>query len=62
MAESWNEKLRCPKCGKTGMARMSQADINEWPTVETVPDGFKVLKNGRGPIFHCQTCGVEVDP
>ena len=62
MADSWSEKLRCPRCHKTGMASLSQADIDDWPTVVTLPDGFKLLKNGRGPVFHCATCDVEVDP
>ena len=41
-ANDWYEKLRYPKCGKTGMATLSQ-DEGHMPIVEVVPDGFKSL-------------------
>jgi hypothetical protein len=62
MADEWNEKLRCPKCGKTGMASLSQADDADISTVHNVPDGFKVIASLHGPDFQCETCDVAVDP
>jgi hypothetical protein len=48
VTDDWNEKLRCPNCGKTGMASLSQVD-DHMPTVESLPDGFKVVTKGYGP-------------
>ena len=63
MQEEWTEKLRCPICEKTGEVSLSQSNIDVAPSVQAAPDGFKVVKDGRGiPTFHCETCGVEVDP
>ena len=39
MANDWYEKLRCPKCGKTGRATLSLDEVH-MPIVEVVPDGF----------------------
>jgi hypothetical protein len=62
MTDEWNEKLRCPKCGKTGMASLSQGDANV-PTVHNVPDGFNVIITPHGvPDFQCTTCNVAVLP
>jgi hypothetical protein len=60
--DEWNEKLQCPKCGKTGMASLSQGDNDDVPTVQGVPDGFKALTTLYGPDFHCATCNVAVMP
>jgi predicted RNA-binding Zn-ribbon protein involved in translation (DUF1610 family) len=62
MREEWTEKLRCPNCGKTGVASISQSDIYAPPFVEAVPDGFKVANNANGMTFQCEDCGVEVVP
>jgi hypothetical protein len=62
MIDDWNEKLRCPSCRKTGMASLSQAAGDGTPTVEFVPDGFKVVKTVDGPNFRCMACDVPVDP
>lgn len=60
MTDEWNEKLRCPKCGKTGIASLSQGcDIS---IVQSVPDGFKVIQTEFGPNFRCATCNVAVEP
>jgi hypothetical protein len=61
MANDWYEKLRCPKCGRTGMATLSQ-DEGHMPTVEVVPEGFKLVITSRGPDFHCKTCKVAAYP
>ena len=42
LTDEWNESLRCPICGKTGKASLSQ-DNDDAPTVQSVPDGFKVV-------------------
>jgi hypothetical protein len=44
------------------MASLSQAEDDNTPTVESLPDGFKVVKTPQGPDFHRATCGVVVDP
>jgi hypothetical protein len=62
MADDWNEKLRCPSCGKTGMASLSQGAGDATPTIHRVPDGFKVVQTQYGPDFHCGTCNIAVDP
>jgi hypothetical protein len=62
MSDEWNEKLQCPKCGKTGMASLSQGDTDV-PTVNSVPDGFKVITTLHGgPDFQCTTCNVPAVP
>ena len=62
MKDEWNERLRCPACGKTGTAGLAQGDGGETPAVQSVPDGFKVIGTRFGPKFHCGSCDVEVDP
>ena len=62
MSDDWSEKLRCPKCGKTGVASLSQSEDAEIPTVHSVPDGFKVVATLYGPDFHCGTCNTAVEP
>jgi len=59
MRDQWNENLRCPTCGKTGKASLSQ-DNGDAPTVDLVPDGFKVVITVHGPNFHCEICEVAV--
>jgi hypothetical protein len=62
MIDEWNEELRCPNCGKTGIAGLSQGERDSTPTAQSIPDGFKVVKTKFGPYFHCGTCDVAVDP
>jgi hypothetical protein len=63
MTDEWNESLRCPRCGKTGMASLSQEDDADISTVQSVPDGFKVIITPHGvPDFQCTTCDVTVLP
>jgi hypothetical protein len=62
MIDDWNEKLRCPRCRKTGMASLSQAAGDAQPTVEFVPEGFRVVQTKDGPDFHCGNCDIAVDP
>jgi predicted RNA-binding Zn-ribbon protein involved in translation (DUF1610 family) len=62
MTDEWSETLRCPKCGKTGMASLSQSGDTDIPTVQSVPDGFKVVATLYAPNFHCTSCNVAVVP
>ena len=62
MTDEWNERLRCPKCRKTGIASLSQEDDSDIPTVHSVSDGFKVVAARYSPDFHCTTCNVAVVP
>jgi hypothetical protein len=62
MVDQWNEQLHCPQCRNTGMASLSQPKDAEIPTVEAVPDGFKVVQTEYGPDFHCGVCNVRAAP
>jgi len=61
MKDQWNETLRCPVCDKTGRASLSQ-DNGDTPTIQLVPDGFKVVSTRHGPDFYCGVCDVAVKP
>ena len=63
--DRWVENLKCPKCGKTGEARLSQADIyaflmgeNE-TSVDFVSDGFSCVREGKAIDFNCADCHVR---
>ena len=60
MRDLWYENLRCPTCGKTGKASLSQ-DNDDEPTIQILPDGFKVVATEHGPDFSCLTCDVAVE-
>jgi hypothetical protein len=60
--DQWNEKLLCPRCNKSGMASLSQADDAPTPTVDAVAVGFKVIPTQYGPDFRCADCNVPVQP
>jgi hypothetical protein len=62
MIDQWNEQLECPQCRNSGIARLSQPEYAEMPTVEGVPDGFKAIHTEFGPNFHCGACDIEVVP
>jgi hypothetical protein len=59
MKDQWYENLRCLTCGKTGKASLSQDD-DDAPTIQILPDGFKVVDTKHGPDFFCGTCDVAV--
>jgi hypothetical protein len=61
MKDQWYENLSCPLCGKTGKAALCQ-DNEDAPTVDLVPDGFKIVNTKHGPNFNCATCDVAVRP
>jgi NMD protein affecting ribosome stability and mRNA decay len=62
MKDEWNETIRCPICGKTGIANLCQEEDAETPIVQHVPSGFRVVSDQHGPDFHCETCHVAVNP
>jgi hypothetical protein len=62
MKDEWNERLRCPICGKTGVASLCQDEDAEMPIVQSAPSGFKVVDDQYGPDFHCEICNVAVQP
>jgi hypothetical protein len=62
MVDEWNERLLCPKCGKTGMASLFQREGTDIRSVQGVPDGFKIVATSCGPDFHCTACNVAVVP
>jgi predicted RNA-binding Zn-ribbon protein involved in translation (DUF1610 family) len=62
MDDKWTETLRCPNCGKKGKASLTQGELSQAPTVDSVSQGFKVVGKEFGPSFHCQDCEVEVVP
>jgi hypothetical protein len=61
MKDKWNESIRCPTCGKTGRASLSQ-DSSDTPTIQLTPDGFKGVNTEDGPNFRCAACDVAVKP
>ena len=61
MKDEWYENLRCPTCGKTGKASLSQQN-GDTPTIQLLPDGFKVVATQYGPNFQCTACNVAVMP
>jgi len=61
MKDEWTETLRCPACGKTGVADLSQGK-SDAAIVLSVPDGFRAIAKRYGPDFECATCNVAVCP
>jgi hypothetical protein len=66
--DQWSEKLRCPKCRKSGVAELSQAngqayhDGDQDVRVESLTDGFEVIQLEYGIGFHCTSCDTPVEP
>jgi hypothetical protein len=65
--DQWSECLRCPNCGATGRAFLSQANpashsyhdgTDQNVRVEFVPIGFKSVVTEFGCEFYCAECGV----
>jgi hypothetical protein len=57
--ESWIEILKCPRCGKTGLAEVSYSDAYEGHD-DSVSPGFRIQYDHRGVAFYCVGCEVEV--
>jgi hypothetical protein len=62
MQDQWNEQLRCPVCGKIGVANMSVDSSGDTIIVHATSDGFETFDTRYGPIFFCDTCDAEVNP
>jgi len=60
--DTWNEDLRCPLCGKTGVARVSQHPTDDTLVFECVPEGFMVVMCRYSPNFYCTSCHVAAEP
>jgi hypothetical protein len=60
MDDQWSEELRCTVCKNTGVVSLSQPDGTYVPVVNSLPDGFKVVKTDYGINFECGACAVVV--
>jgi predicted RNA-binding Zn-ribbon protein involved in translation (DUF1610 family) len=63
--DRWTEKLKCPNCGLTGEARLSQLDgysymSDQSTRVDEVPDGFHAVDRPNSNLvdFYCDRCDV----
>jgi hypothetical protein len=53
----WTELLTCSNCGRSGSARFSKPEKRAYDfSVESVPDGFKVVRLEFGETFYCKAC------
>lgn len=67
--DRWTENLKCPICGREGVARVSQADGWEFQRdqstrVDECPEGFRYEAHPTHPNlvrFICVKDGVQVD-
>jgi hypothetical protein len=60
--EYYSVPLKCPKCGRTGRAQMSDRQAYKIEPdydsrVESVPEGFEIARGGRDAL--CSNCGVS---
>lgn len=62
MQDRWHEQLRCPVCGKIGVADMSLDSTGDTIIVDAISNGFRSVDTRYGPIFFCDTCDLEVNP
>jgi hypothetical protein len=62
MTDQWSETLRCRRCRNIGMARLSQFNGADVPTVDSITGNFKVVPTGYGPDFHCVACDLQAVP
>jgi hypothetical protein len=66
--DQWTENLRCPACGRTGSAELSQAngqafhDGDQAVRVDHVSEGFKAVQFEYGSNFYCSYCDSPVAP
>ena len=46
-----------------GIAMLSTVDKLSWAVqVESVPEGFRVIRSENGSNFYCSSCGRQVEP
>ena len=61
--DHWVENLRCHRCQASGIAVLSTKDKLSWIVrVESVPEGFKVVRSENGSNFYCSACNRPVEP
>lgn len=61
-SNKWAELLKCPNCGRSGSAQLSQPQGRVYDiSVEAVPAGFKVVSTAYGETFFCEACDREAD-
>jgi hypothetical protein len=59
--DRWVENLRCPQCGKIGVAELSMTDAQSWIVrPDSIPAGFKVVESENGRNFYCVFCDLPV--
>jgi hypothetical protein len=51
--EHWTEVLRCPNCGLTGVANLSQGAAI---VIDTISEGFRAVSSEYGDTFLCEGC------
>jgi transcription elongation factor Elf1 len=55
--EHWTEILRCPNCGLTGVACLSQRErVGVVIVVDDISEGFKAISTKYGDTFSCEAC------
>jgi len=61
--DSWVENLRCPQCGKIGIAELSTADDQSWAIqVDSIPKGFQFIQSKDSSNFYCAFCDRPAEP
>jgi hypothetical protein len=61
--DHWVEYLRCPRCRKTGVALASADDDRSWTVqIDSIPDGFKVIRSRDFSNFYCSACDRPAEP
>jgi uncharacterized Zn finger protein len=55
--ECWTEVLRCPNCGLTGVANLSQPKhVDAVIVIDTMSEGFKPISSQYGDTYFCEGC------
>jgi len=55
--ERWTEILRCPNCGLTGVANLSQSKhVDAVIVIDTMSWGFKAVSSQYGDTYFCDDC------
>lgn len=58
-SNQWTELLSCPNCRRSGSALLSKPEKRAFDfSVESIPDGFKVVRTEFGETFHCKACNL----
>jgi hypothetical protein len=61
--DHWVEYLSCRRCQTSGVDVLSTEDKLSWIIqVESVPEGFRVIRSENGSNFYCSACDRQVEP